>query len=108
MLVVDEAGMIGTRQLARITLKIGKVGAKLVLIGDPDQLQPIEAGTPFRDLIATHGAARLAEIHRQKEDWQRTASRDLAAGDIYKAVAAYANKGAVTQGTDAFDTLVET
>ncbi|MEM9477802.1 MAG: AAA family ATPase [Pseudomonadota bacterium] len=108
VLVVDEAGMIGTRQLSRIAQKIDEIGAKLVLIGDPDQLQPIEAGTPFRDLIATHGAARLTEIHRQKDGWQRKASRDLAAGRVAEAVAAYAKKGAVTQGTDAFDALVET
>ncbi|MEO0363540.1 MAG: AAA family ATPase, partial [Pseudomonadota bacterium] len=49
VLVVDEAGMIGTRQLERIARKMKEIGAKLVLVGDPDQLQPIEAGTPFRD-----------------------------------------------------------
>ncbi|MEJ8476705.1 AAA family ATPase [Roseibium algae] len=44
VLVVDEAGMIGTRQMARVSSKLEKIGAKLVLVGDPDQLQPIEAG----------------------------------------------------------------
>ena len=43
VLVVDEAGMIGTRQLSRITAKANEIGAKLVMVGDPDQLQPIEA-----------------------------------------------------------------
>lgn len=46
------AGMIGTRQLMRIATKLNEIGTKLVLIGCPDQLQPIEAGTPFRDLVA--------------------------------------------------------
>ncbi len=108
VLVIDEAGMIGTRQLGRITAKINEIGAKLVLVGDPDQLQPIEAGTPFRDLIGWHGAATLCEIHRQKDDWQKAASRDLAAGRIANAVAAYEQRAAVTRGSDAFDALVET
>ncbi|KAA3516984.1 AAA family ATPase [Agrobacterium vitis] len=89
VLVIDEAGMVGTRQMMRITTKLRKVGAKLVLIGDPGQLQPIEAGAPFRDLIESHGAARLEQIHRQKEAWQRHASRDLAEGRIQEALKAY-------------------
>ncbi|MEM9011433.1 MAG: AAA family ATPase [Pseudomonadota bacterium] len=106
-LVVDEAGMIGTRQLSRITSKLEAIGAKLVLVGDPDQLQPIEAGAPFRDLVEGLGAARLTEIHRQRESWQRDASRDLARGAIAEAVTTYAERGAVTHGQDAFDALVE-
>ncbi len=70
VLVVNEAGMIGTRQLAKITSKMQEIGAKLVLVGDPDQLQPIEAGRPFRDLVEDHGAAVLAKIHRQRLDRQ--------------------------------------
>jgi Ti-type conjugative transfer relaxase TraA len=97
VLVVDEAGMIGTRQMARISSKLNDIGAKLVLIGDPDQLQPIEAGTPFRDVIADVGAARLTEIHRQREDWQKKASRDLADGNTAQAVQLYREDGAVKQ-----------
>lgn len=110
VLVVDEAGMIGTRQMARVTSKLNDIGAKLVLIGDPDQLQPIEAGTPFRDMIADVGAARLTEIHRQREDWQKQASRDLAAGDTAQAVQSYREDGAVKQGhtrEETIETLVE-
>lgn len=108
VLVIDEAGMIGTRQLGRIASKINEIGAKLVLVGDPDQLQPIEAGTPFRDLLNRHGAATLSEIHRHKDDWQKAASRDLAAGRIAEAVDAYEQRAAVTRGDDAFEALVET
>jgi Ti-type conjugative transfer relaxase TraA len=100
VLVVDEAGMIGTRQLSRITNKLNQIGAKLVLIGDPDQLQPIEAGQPFRHLIEYVGAARLTEIHRQKEDWQKLASRDLAAGRLQDALNAYDHHGAVHRAND--------
>ena len=110
VLVVDEAGMIGTRQLARVAAKMDQIGAKLVLVGDPDQLQPIEAGTPFRHVINIHGAARLTEIHRQKAEWQKQASRDLAAGELSKAVDHYRQRDAVTQMDDrgsAIEALVE-
>jgi len=96
VLVIDEAGMIGTRQLMRIATKLQNIGVKLVLVGDPDQLQPIEAGHPFRRLIETFGAAQLTEIHRQREEWQRQASRDLAEGRVREAVQSYAQHGAVT------------
>ena len=111
VLVVDEAGMIGTRQMARVTEKMTEIGAKLVLVGDPDQLQPIEAGTPFRRSVKAHGAARLTEIHRQRAEWQKRASRDLAAGDVTKAVDQYRKRDAVTQVEDrgsAIEALVET
>ncbi len=96
VLVIDEAGMIGTRQMMRIATKLQKIGAKLVLVGDPDQLQPIKAGQPFRYLVEVHGAARLTEIHRQREEWQRRASRDLAEGNVQEAVETYAQHGALS------------
>ena len=107
VLVIDEAGMVGTRQLARVASKIDALGAKLVMLGDPDQLQPIEAGTPFRDLVDRQGAATLSEIHRQRDHWQKQASRDLATGKIAKAVRHYETRGAVKRGQDAFEALVE-
>lgn len=110
VLVIDEAGMLGTRQLARVATKMNEVGAKLVLVGDPDQLQPIEAGTPFRRLVNGHRAARLTEIHRQKAGWQKQASHDLAAGNLSKAVDQYRKRDAITQVHDrseAIEALVE-
>lgn len=110
VLVVDEAGMVGTRQLARNADKMNTIGAKLVLVGDPDQLQPIEAGTPFRRVAKEHGAARPTEIHRQKLDWQKQASRELASGDLVKALRLYQKHDAVTRADDrqtALEALVE-
>lgn len=110
VLVIDEAGMIGTRQLARIATKMKDIGAKLVLVGDPDQLQPIEAGTPFRRVVKAQGAAELTEIHRQRQEWQKRASRDLAAGALSKAVDQYRKRNGVTQTRDrasALEALVE-
>ena len=100
IVVIDEAGMVGTRQLQRVAKALHERGCKLVLVGDPDQLQPIEAGTPFKDMVATTGAARLTEIRRQNVDWQREASRALAAGETDLAMQAYDDHGAVRREDD--------
>ncbi|MGH1416956.1 MAG: AAA family ATPase, partial [Pelagimonas sp.] len=105
VLVIDEAGMIGTRQMARVAAKMDEIGAKLVLVGDPDQLQPIEAGKPFRDVIDQHGAAQLTEIHRQREDWQKQASKELAEGRSDKALKLYVERNAVSESNDRDDTI---
>jgi len=97
ILVLDEAGMVGTRQLARVTEKLQELGCKLVLIGDPNQLQPIEAGTPFKNIAAKYKVAKLTEIRRQNSDWQRQASCDLAAGNIEMALRNYSDHDAVHQ-----------
>lgn len=95
VLVVDEAGMIGTLQLARLVDRVQQAGAKLVLVGDPEQLQPIMAGTPFRDLAGRHNPALLTEIRRQKENWQRQASLHLARQEIGEAIRLYQERGCV-------------
>ncbi|WP_375392010.1 Ti-type conjugative transfer relaxase TraA, partial [uncultured Sphingomonas sp.] len=46
--VIDEAGMVGTRQMERVLSRAAEAGAKVVLVGDPQQLQAIEAGAAFR------------------------------------------------------------
>lgn len=99
IVVIDEAGMVGTRQLARVTDQLRQRGCKLVLVGDPDQLQPIEAGTPFKDIVEAQSAARLTEIRRQKAAWQRQASRDFAAGNIATALQAYDDHDAIREET---------
>ena len=45
--VIDEAGMVGSRQMARVLTKLHEAGAKAILIEDAEQLQPIEAGAAF-------------------------------------------------------------
>lgn len=95
ILVIDEAGMVGTRQLERVLSQASEAGAKLVLVGDPQQLQSIEAGAAFRSLHDRHGGARIGEVRRQREDWQRGATRDLATGRTEAALAAYETHGHV-------------
>ena len=92
--------MIGTKQLQRIAYGVRRRGAKLVLVGDPEQLQPINAGTPFKDLVERTDAAEITEIRRQRHEWQRAASFDLANGRQAEALAAYSSRGAVEHVRD--------
>src|SRR3546814_205287 len=80
VLVIDEAGMIGTRQMECVLSHAEQAGAKVVLVGDPEQLQAIEAGAAFRAVTERHGWAEITEIRRQCEDWQSDATMALATG----------------------------
>ena len=95
VLVIDEAGMIGTRQMERVLSHAADAGAKVVLVGDPQQLQAIEAGAAFRSLAERHGWAEIGEIRRQREEWQRDATKALATGRTGEAIHAYEQKDMV-------------
>jgi Ti-type conjugative transfer relaxase TraA len=95
VLVIDEAGMVSTRQLERVLSRAAEAGAKVVLVGDPQQLQSIEAGAAFRSIHERHGGAEIGEVRRQWEDWQRDATRDLANGKTGIALQAYRSHGMV-------------
>ena len=88
--VVDEAGMIATKGLLELVRRVSEAGAKLILVGDRRQLQPIEAGGPFAALCDEFGFAELREVTRQHEDWMQEATRQLADGDVAGALAQYA------------------
>lgn len=70
-------------------------GAKVVLVGDPQQLQSIEAGAAFRSIHERHGGAEIAEVRRQREGWQRDVTRDLANGRTSKALGGHRSHGMV-------------
>jgi len=95
VLVVDEAGMIGSRQMERVLKEAERAGAKVVLVGDAQQLQAIEAGAAFRALAERYGAIEISEIRRQREDWQRDATRQLATGRTGEALRAYEQAGMI-------------
>ncbi|MBB4000497.1 Ti-type conjugative transfer relaxase TraA [Aureimonas pseudogalii] len=95
ILVIDEAGMVSSKQMARFVAEAERSGAKLVLVGDPQQLQPIGAGAAFRSIAERTGFADLEEIRRQREPWQREASQDFARHRIGAGLQAYDDRGAV-------------
>src|SRR3546814_9274034 len=86
--------MVGTRQMERALSHAADAGAKVVLVGDPQQLQTIEAGAAFRAIHERHGGAEITEVRRQHEGWQRAATRELATGRTGDAIGAYADRTA--------------
>ena len=95
VLVIDEAGMVGTRQMERVMSHAENAGAKVVLVGDPQQLQAIEAGAVFRAIHERHGGVEITEVRRQHEGWQQDATRHVATGRTGEAIGAYVERGMV-------------
>lgn len=94
--VIDEAGMVGSRQLSQFVTEAEARGAKIVLVGDHEQLQAIGAGAPFRAITEEIGHAELSEIRRQRVDWQREASVDFATHRTAEGLAAYRDHGSIS------------
>ena len=95
VLVIDEAGMVSSKQLAAFVGAAEAAGAKLVLVGDPEQLQPINAGAAFRAVAERIGFVELEGVRRQGEDWQRAASQAFARHGTAEGISAYAQRGGV-------------
>jgi conjugative relaxase-like TrwC/TraI family protein len=89
VLVVDEAGMVGSRKLTRLLDHAHQAGAKVVLVGDDRQLGSIDAGGGFRGLRLRLGASVLTENRRQHQAWERDALELVRDGQVDQAVAAY-------------------
>ena len=92
VLVIDEAGMVATRMMKDLLERAEAAGAKVVLVGDARQLQPIEAGAPFRAIAGRVGEAKLTEIKRQYEPWARDVVKNLSDGNAADALAALAER----------------
>jgi Ti-type conjugative transfer relaxase TraA len=95
VLVIDEAGMVGTRQMEHVLSHAADAGAKVVLVGDPQQLQAIEAGAAFRAIHERHGGVEISEVRRQHDGWQQDATRHLATGRTGQAIHAYGERDMV-------------
>lgn len=86
LVVVDEAGMLGTTLSIELFNAIKNSGAKLILVGDDRQLNSVERGGTFRYLTERYGAAELSEVRRQTIGWQKEISESLADGNVKNAV----------------------
>ncbi len=93
MLVVDEAGMVGTRHMESLLSEAKQAGAKVALVGDAKQLQPVNAGGAFKAIVKELGDVKLMKIRRQVEAWARKAVHNFASGDASKGLKKYAKKG---------------
>ena len=102
--IMDEAGMVGAGQWARIAGVVSAMGGKLIAVGDPEQLQPVSdlpgwAAVERGVSQATAGApvAALSSVRRQRSMADRMATEALARGgaEIAPAIRHYIDKGAL-------------
>jgi hypothetical protein len=93
ILIVDEAGMVGTRDLSAILVKARDAQSKVVLIGDRRQLEAVPGASPLKGIadVVRRGAV-LGGVRRQKVEWQRAASVVMARGDAEAGLRAYAGR----------------
>ncbi|CAM4501945.1 MAG: ATP-dependent RecD-like DNA helicase [Legionella sp.] len=95
VLIIDEAGMVDFSSMAYLLKEAKKAGSKVILIGDPDQLKPIQKGEIFRGIAARTGYIELENIKRQLDVGDRQASMNLAKGEIDRAIQHYQSKQAI-------------
>ena len=87
VIVVDEAGMVPTKDMRQILQTAEQHNAKVVVIGDEKQLKAVEAGRPFAQLYE-HGIqfALMDEIQRQQNETLREAVIEASRGQIAQSI----------------------
>lgn len=98
LVIIDEASMVSTFQLAALVEQAREAGAKILLVGDPGQLDAIDAGGVLGWLDREGKTTRLSTIWRFHEEWERTTSLKLRRGD-YSAVPEYEQHGRIRHGS---------
>jgi conjugative relaxase-like TrwC/TraI family protein len=93
VLVIDEAGMVGTRDFALLAQAVRRQGGSIVAVGDEQQLASIERGGCLEKLAKTVNGVRLTEIRRQRDQADREAVKDVVEGRPEEALKHYAAKG---------------
>lgn len=88
IMVLDEAGMVGSKEFYLLQRAVLDAGGKLVAVGDAKQLQPIAAGGIFRALCERHGKVEISNIQRQRTDFAPLLDWLRSRGDLTKRAAA--------------------
>lgn len=101
VLLIDEAGMVDSASLARLVSRAETAGAKLVLVGDPEQLGEIEAGGLFRALAERTDPIHLDEVIRHRHDLDREAAKRIREGEGGDALRLYRSSERVTVAPNA-------
>lgn len=96
VIVLDEAGMVGSRDMVKLIDAVKKAGAKLVMVGDPDQLPAISAGAAFRAVLEeVHSGYRIQTIRRQAKASHKVASQHFANFKVDEGLAVYESEKAI-------------
>lgn len=93
ILILDEAGMVDVSRFEELLSVTHSLGVKLVVGGDGQQLQPIEAGPALRLVTGQTGVATLHTVIRQKENRMRKATKDFGQAKTQEAINLYQQKG---------------
>jgi ATP-dependent exoDNAse (exonuclease V) alpha subunit len=101
VLIADEAGLLSSREMHTLLGAVAKAGAKLILVGDRQQLQAIGAGPGLSLVARAIEAARVDTIVRQREVWTREAITAFGAGHASIALNAFASRGLVIEAQGA-------
>lgn len=99
IIIVDEAGMVGTRLMHEVLGNAHEADAKVILVGDNEQLQSIEAGGSFRGIIQETGYVELSEVRRQNVEWQKEATKEFSGekDQVENALEIYRNHGNIQE-----------
>lgn len=81
LLIIDEASMVSTAQLAELSRQADHAGAKVLLVGDPAQLEAVDAGGFLGWMDRKTNPAQLDQVWRFRNEWEREASLKLRKGD---------------------------
>jgi conjugative relaxase-like TrwC/TraI family protein len=103
VVVIDEAAMAATRAVAPILAAASRASAKVVMLGDPHQLDAIDAGGLLLGLSRRIRPVTLNENRRQREEWEREAIADLRRRRTTQALAAYQQHERVVVAPTAID-----
>ena len=99
LVIIDEATLADTTTLDRITSVAVSAGAKVLLVGDPYQLQSVDAGGAFALLADRRtDVPELTELHRFTHDWEKEATLGLREGDT-DVIATYARHQRIREGS---------
>lgn len=109
VIVLDEAGMVGSRDMATLIKHVAKAEAKLVLTGDPKQLPAISAGAAYRAILEhIEPGLEISTIRRQKNAAHREASQKFAQFNTADGLAVYENEGTIHAAESIKDAIMAT
>ena len=108
VVIMDEAGMTDSESMEFVLNAVRRTRAKLVLVGDTQQLQPVGPGASFRAILEKTGFSEISNIYRQRDAWQREATMNLSLGRTYQAIEAYERHGCVHFSDQPFQAKLDT
>lgn len=110
--LLDEAGMVSAKDFQAFLVRADKEGVRTICVGDPRQLQAVEAGNPFKHLLESGAIdhVKIDEIQRQKDPQLKAIAEAFSRGDAkqgIKLARPYMTTVEVLKGEDRSEHLAE-